>query len=42
VSAGCERPPAPALLVRPDGHVAWAGGGGLPEALGAWFGPATP
>ncbi len=35
--------PAPeALLVRPDGHVAWVGDGGaagLREALGAWFGP---
>jgi bifunctional hydroxylase/dehydrase len=28
------------LLVRPDGHVAWAssGGGGLPDALYRWFG----
>ncbi len=36
--------PAPkGLLVRPDGHVAWVGGGdgtGLREALGLWFGPA--
>ena len=35
--------PAPgAVLVRPDGHVAWVGEGtdaGLREALGAWFGP---
>ncbi|MFB7300813.1 FAD-dependent monooxygenase [Streptomyces rubiginosohelvolus] len=33
---------AAALLVRPDGHVAWAGGlserDGLTEALGRWFG----
>jgi 2-polyprenyl-6-methoxyphenol hydroxylase-like FAD-dependent oxidoreductase len=33
-----------ALLVRPDGYVAWAtdlpGGPGLPEALARWFGPA--
>lgn len=32
-----------ALLIRPDGHVAWVGaesGSGLDEALGAWFGPA--
>lgn len=31
---------APAALVRPDGHVAWAGEGqaGLEEALGRWFG----
>ena len=31
-----------AVLIRPDGHVAWAGEPGdprLPEALGAWFGP---
>ena len=39
--------PAAAVLLRPDGHVAWAattgaGPGGLPEALAAWFGPASP
>lgn len=31
-----------AVLVRPDGYVAWVGDGtigGLPEALAAWFGP---
>jgi 3-(3-hydroxy-phenyl)propionate hydroxylase len=31
-----------AVLIRPDGHVAWAGDltdPGLPEALTAWFGP---
>lgn len=33
----------PAVLLRPDGHVAWVGGTGgatdsLPEALGRWFG----
>jgi len=30
-----------AVLIRPDGHVAWVGGGteeGLENALGAWFG----
>ena len=30
-----------AVLVRPDGHVAWVGNGtdaGLAEALGTWFG----
>jgi 3-(3-hydroxy-phenyl)propionate hydroxylase len=36
--------PAPsAVLVRPDGYVAWVGEGsdaGLRDALGAWFGPA--
>jgi 3-(3-hydroxy-phenyl)propionate hydroxylase len=34
-----------AVLVRPDGHVAWAGTGtydGLEEALSTWFGAATP
>ncbi|MER6584077.1 hypothetical protein ABT267_51000, partial [Nonomuraea sp. NPDC001023] len=33
--------PAPALLVRPDGYVAWAGAGpdGLRAALARWFGP---
>ncbi|HEY7015298.1 MAG TPA: FAD-binding monooxygenase, partial [Streptosporangiaceae bacterium] len=40
-------PPAPAaaMLIRPDGYVAWAAGpdaadltGGLPEALRTWFG----
>ena len=33
-----------AVLVRPDGHVAWVGEGtqtGLGEALTTWFGPAT-
>ena len=31
-----------AVLVRPDGHVAWVGQGtdeGLEEALTRWFGP---
>jgi 2-polyprenyl-6-methoxyphenol hydroxylase-like FAD-dependent oxidoreductase len=31
-----------AVLIRPDGHVAWVGGGtdqGLREALSTWFGP---
>ena len=35
--------PAPtAVLIRPDGHVAWVGDGthrGLPDALATWFGP---
>jgi 2-polyprenyl-6-methoxyphenol hydroxylase-like FAD-dependent oxidoreductase len=33
-----------AVLIRPDGYVAWVGdgtGAGLPEALTAWFGPPT-
>jgi 2-polyprenyl-6-methoxyphenol hydroxylase-like FAD-dependent oxidoreductase len=40
-----EPPPAAAMLIRPDGYVAWAVGpgtgdlaDGLPEALHAWFG----
>jgi len=31
-----------AVLIRPDGHVAWVGDGtdaGLQDALAAWFGP---
>lgn len=48
--AVCELPvvgvvPLPAaVLIRPDGHVAWVGderGEGLVEALTAWFGPAS-
>lgn len=34
-----------AVLVRPDGYVAWVGehyGNGLEEALSKWFGPADP
>ena len=38
--------PAPsAVLIRPDGHVAWAGNladPALPRALTSWFGAATP
>jgi 3-(3-hydroxy-phenyl)propionate hydroxylase len=37
--------PAPtAVLIRPDGYVAWVGDGshmGLPNALAKWFGPST-
>lgn len=45
----CELPvigvvPTPAaVLIRPDGHVVWAGGGSatdLTDALGTWFGKA--
>jgi 3-(3-hydroxy-phenyl)propionate hydroxylase len=35
----------PAVLVRPDGYVAWVGDGtrrGLTDALTTWFGPPTP
>jgi hypothetical protein len=34
-----------AVLMRPDGHVAWAGAltdPELPRALATWFGAATP
>ncbi|TDQ01468.1 FAD-dependent monooxygenase [Labedaea rhizosphaerae] len=32
--------PADAVLIRPDGYVAWAGSDGLVEALTTWFGDA--
>ena len=38
---GAVEPPS-AVLIRPDGYVAWVGAGtqeGLTEALAAWFGP---
>jgi 2-polyprenyl-6-methoxyphenol hydroxylase-like FAD-dependent oxidoreductase len=40
VVATSEHAPAPAVLVRPDGYVAWAGADadGLKEALTRWFG----
>jgi 2-polyprenyl-6-methoxyphenol hydroxylase-like FAD-dependent oxidoreductase len=46
VAAGCADAPAEALLIRPDGHVAWAAADGpreaeaqgLREALTRWFG----
>ncbi|MFG1703684.1 FAD-dependent monooxygenase [Nonomuraea sp. M3C6] len=38
VKATCAAPPADALLIRPDGYVAWAGTPGMPEAVSAWFG----
>jgi hypothetical protein len=34
-----------AVLIRPDGYVAWVGDGthlGLPEALSTWFGAPAP
>ena len=40
-----EIPAPPAVLIRPDGHVAWAGrltDPELPRALSTWFGAATP
>jgi 3-(3-hydroxy-phenyl)propionate hydroxylase len=40
-----EIPAPPAVLIRPDGHVAWAGDltdPELPRALATWFGAATP
>ncbi len=37
---GPDAPEHPAVLLRPDGHVVWAGAGatGLPPALSRWFG----
>jgi 2-polyprenyl-6-methoxyphenol hydroxylase-like FAD-dependent oxidoreductase len=44
VEARCDRPPASAVLIRPDGHVAWTGSRddvpALREALTTWLGPA--
>jgi len=43
VTARCGKPPADALLIRPDGYIAWAGEGsptGLRTALAHWFGSA--
>jgi len=44
VTGGSADTPVAALLVRPDGYVAWAtdspDGPGLTEALARWFGPA--
>jgi 2-polyprenyl-6-methoxyphenol hydroxylase-like FAD-dependent oxidoreductase len=51
ITARCLTDPAPAaaLLIRPDGHVAWAAGPGTPDpaaglnkALRTWFSPPTP
>jgi 3-(3-hydroxy-phenyl)propionate hydroxylase len=41
---GAVSPPA-AVLIRPDGHVAWVGDGaalGLRDAMTTWFGPPNP
>jgi len=41
---GAVRGPT-AVLIRPDGYVAWAGDSideGLPDALTRWFGPPAP
>jgi hypothetical protein len=44
ITAHCAAPPAPALLIRPDGYTAWAGSitgqgnQGLRQALTTWFG----
>ena len=40
-----EVPAPPAVVIRPDGHVAWAGDlidSKLPQVLAAWFGAPTP
>jgi 3-(3-hydroxy-phenyl)propionate hydroxylase len=40
-----EVPAPPAVLIRPDGHVAWVGDltdPELPRAIATWFGAATP
>ncbi|MFK8851049.1 FAD-dependent monooxygenase [Streptomyces sp. Ac-502] len=39
VRARCDDPPTDALLIRPDGYVAWAGTVGLAEAIKTWFTP---
>ncbi|SEG64559.1 2-polyprenyl-6-methoxyphenol hydroxylase [Nonomuraea solani] len=38
VRARCDDPPAGALLIRPDGYVAWAGDGDPTEAAREWLG----
>ncbi|SDS95708.1 rifampin monooxygenase [Microterricola viridarii] len=42
--AGFDAPTAPAALLRPDGHVVWAGDeqGALQDALRTWFGASKP
>ncbi|GAA0997451.1 FAD-dependent monooxygenase [Acrocarpospora macrocephala] len=39
VRARCHALPTDALLIRPDGYVAWAGADGLTEAIETWFTP---
>lgn len=41
VAARCDRAPADALLIRPDGYLAWAGHAGLGEAVRRWFAPVS-
>jgi hypothetical protein len=41
VRAETDDPPADALLIRPDGYVAWAGADGLARAAEEWFGRAV-
>jgi hypothetical protein len=48
ISAATAEPPADAVLIRPDGYVAWAAGSGTPRpadglrrALQTWFGGAA-
>ena len=45
VNLGWKVTDPPAVLIRPDGYVAWAGDltdPGLPEALTTWFGSSAP
>ena len=50
ITAATAEPPADAVLIRPDGYVAWAADSGTPRpaddlrgALQTWFGvPAQP
>ena len=48
ITAHCTAPPAAALLIRPDGYVAWAASPGDPDndglrhALTTWFGAPDP
>jgi hypothetical protein len=48
ITAHCTAPPADALLIRPDGYVAWAASPNVPDnnglrhALTTWFGAPAP